>query len=446
LDECEVSMIPMKVPQAVKIFLAALLLAGSAIQSLAQEARKLSLADAVAQALQNHPDVAAARLDIRAAAARVLQAAAFSAPEFTLSWDAMPGFFKPAGADERSISIQQRFEFPAKRKKRLDAVSLEQRLAEFDLQNVTARLTARVKKTYFRALLAKEQQAGLQEVAARLEQFTAMAADRYAAQNGSYLEVLRARVEKAKLANELISWRGEQEQALSALNQLLGGPGDEPLLLTDTFAAPPYDRTLEAEITDRWLPHARLLRGRTLVSQQQSFLEMARLGYWPDFSLAVTRQFLNGQPPYDANGFYGSRSSGWAVEIGISLPFFWSKGLRGESRQVQVGLDKSRLGLQAAERDVRAAIASAWRMVKTAEAQVSVFESSLLADSRDQLQAALELYRLNRLDSWQVLDALRSGIEIRNAYSQALYRFNLALTDLEAAGVAEYVGGENEEE
>jgi hypothetical protein len=57
----------------------------------------------------------------------------------------------------------------------------------------------------------------------------------------------------------------------------------------------------------------------------------------------------------------------------------------------------------------------------------------------------LELYRLMRIDSWQLLDVLRSDMEIHDEYSRALFRFNLALADLEAAGESENMGVADEQ-
>lgn len=438
-------MIVIKSANALKTGFAMLLFAGLLNGLAAQEAQKLSLDDALARALQVSPELAAARTDIRAAEARTMQAAAFAAPELSLAWEAMPVLFKPAEADERSIGISQSFEFPLKRKYRLEAIRFGQRLAESRLQNARKLLVARVKRAYFQALFAREQIANLEKAASWLEEFAGLAASRYAAQKGTYLEVLRSRVEAAKLNSELIGWQGESGLNLAALNRLLGYPGPLPLLLTDHFSEPPFSRSLDQEIAGRLPLHSRLLLARTQVSSQQSSLNQARSGYWPDFSLAVSRQRLNGQPPYDANGHFGNRSRGWAVELGFSLPFLWGRGPRAEILQAQAGLDKAGTMLAAAEKDVRTAIETAYQKVKTAEAQVGVFGNSLLADSRDQLLAGLDLYRLNRIDSWQLLDVMRSDMETHNEYSRALYRFNLALADLETAGEVDGLGDEYEE-
>ena len=433
-------MVPTNARNAHKIILAMALLAALSASSPSQDAHKLSLADAVARALQYSPDLAAARADIRAAEARSMQAAAFAAPELTLAWEAMPGFFNPAQADESSIGLSQSFEFPLKRRHRLAGLGYERNLAESRLQNASKLVVARVKRAYFRALFSREQIANLEEAVGWLGQFADLAASRYAAQSGTYLEVLRARVEAAKLRSELVGLQGESAQNLAALNLLLGNPGPQPLLLVDRFSVSPLSRSLEQEIGDLLPASSRLLLARARISRQRSSLDQARSGYWPNFSLAVMRQRLNGQPPYNANGYSGTRSHGWAIELGFRLPFLWSKGPRSEILQAQAGLDKAGSLLAAAEKDVRNAVETAYGKVKTAEAQVGIFRDSLLADSEDQIQAGLELYRLMRIDSWQLLDVLRSDMAIHDEYSRALFRFNLALADLEAAGESENMG------
>lgn len=438
-------MVPNKARWTQPLLPALCLLAALSVPSPSQDALKLSLAGAVARALQYSPELAAARAEIRAAQGRTMSAAAFAAPELTLSWEAMPAFFKPAGADERSVGVSQSFEFPLKRKYRVQALRHEETLAEARLHRAQKLMAARVKRAYFRALLAARQIASLETASAWLERFAALAASRYTAQNGTYLEVLRARVEKAKLESELIGWRGEAQQAQAALNVLLGDPAARPLRLSDSFGEPPFARSLEQETAGRLAESARLRQAREAVSRQLSLLALARSGHWPDLTLAVARQWLNGQPPYDANGYSGSRSRGWAIELGVSLPFVLGRGPRAEILQVRAGLDRAEALQADAEKDVRAAVEAAWQKIKTAEAQVGVFRGSLLADSMDQLQAGLELYRLLRIDSWQLLDLLRSDLEVQSEYSLALSRFNLALADLDAAGESESMGVENEE-
>jgi outer membrane protein TolC len=411
----------------------------------AQDVQRLSLADAVALALRSHPEVAGARLDIQAAEARVMRVTAFSAPELDLTLDAMPGVFNPSGADERSVGIRQSFEFPVKTKYRRDSARFDLQLARIRLQNIGAVLAVRVKERYLHVLFDQAQIANLERVAALLKQFAELAAARYSAQSGTYLEVLRARLELAKRSSELIGWRSALVRDSAGLVRMLGIPSGKTPSLSETFHEPPFERTLAQELASRLPANTQLQRGRACVDRQLSEAQLARGGIWPDFSLAFSYQRLNGQPPYDSNGFSGNPSNAWALELGVSMPFLWGSGRRGEILQARAGLEKARIGLEAAERDVRLAITNAFQSLKASEAQVGVFKDSLLADSNAQLQAAMELYNLGKLDSWQLLDALRSEIEINSEYSRALYQFNLALAELEGAGETGNSGEENEE-
>jgi outer membrane protein TolC len=438
-------MVGIKSVKTFKIGFTVVMFAGLFNGIAAQEVQKLSLADAVAQALRSHPEVAGARLDVQEAEAMTMQVSAFAAPELSFNLDAMPGLFKPAAADERSVGIRQAFEFPIKTKYRRDSARFDLQLARVRLQHVSAVLVVRVKKSYFKVLFAQAQIANLERVEALLKQFADLAAARYSAQSGTFLEVLRARLEMARRSSDLIGWRSALLRDTASLNRLLGNPGSMELVLSEPFQEPPFLRTLAEELALLMPTHSQLLRGRARIDRQISEAQLARNGFWPDFSLALSYQRLNGQPPYDSNGFSGNPSHGWALELGFNLPFLWGKNRRGEILQAQAGLEKARIGLQAAERDIALAIENAFQLLKSREARVIVFKDSLLSDSTDLLQAAMKSYNLGQLDSWQLLDALRSEIEINNEYSQALYQFNLALAELDGAGETENTGEENEE-
>jgi cobalt-zinc-cadmium efflux system outer membrane protein len=422
-----------------------LLLTGLLQPLAAADVQRLSMAAAVAVALRSHPEVAGAQLDIEAAGARVMQVSPLAVPELVLTLDAMPGIFKPGGADERSVGLRQSFEFPLKTKLRRDLARSELHVAGMRLRNLSAILAVRVKKGYVKVLFDQAQIVNLERVAALFKQFADLAAARYAAQSGTFLDVLRSRLELARRNSDLIDWRSALVRDTSNLHRLLAIPGSTALVLTDGFREPPYRQTLDEELAARLPDNARLSRGRARIERQLAEEHLAREGFWPDLSLALSFQRLNGQPPYDRNGFAGTRSNAWAVELGFSLPFLSTQGRRGEILQSRAELQKARIELQAAEREVALAIENAWQELKTSEAQVAVFKESLLPDSVDQLRAAMDLYSLGKLDSWQLLDALRGEMDTTSEYNRALYRFNLAMAELEGAGESENTGEEHEE-
>ena len=94
----------------------------------------LTLQQAIAIAMANHPKVLVGQKEIEAARARVLQAEAIPNVEFGLNWDETPSNFDLSAAGERNLGLVQPFEFPGKRGARgrlatVDARFFEEHLA-----------------------------------------------------------------------------------------------------------------------------------------------------------------------------------------------------------------------------------------------------------------------------------------------------------------------------
>lgn len=89
---------------------------------------------------------------------------------------------------------------------------------------------AEVKQAYYKTVLGAKTVSSQEGMLALLDRFIETAAARY--QAVPYLDVLRARVEKARAQNELLEARNELRTDKVRLNILIGRRGDEPLELT----------------------------------------------------------------------------------------------------------------------------------------------------------------------------------------------------------------------
>jgi len=127
-------------------------------------------------------------------------------------------------------------------------------------------------------------------------------------------------------------------------------------------------------------------------------------------------------------------SGNWQVDVGISIPLWFWKGPRGAVQHAQANLEISKINKDAQNRHTVAAVTQAFQQIKAAEAQVQVFEQSLLKDSEDELQAGINLYRNNQLDALNLIDIYRTYVDTQIEYYRTLYNFNIAVVDLEIAG------------
>lgn len=91
---------------------------------------------------------------------------------------------------------------------------------------------AEVKQAYYKTVLGAKTVSSQEGMLALLDRFIETAAARYQAGAVPYLDVLRARVEKARAQNELLEARNELRTDKVRLNILIGRKGDKPLELT----------------------------------------------------------------------------------------------------------------------------------------------------------------------------------------------------------------------
>lgn len=401
--------------------------------SIAQE--KLTLQQAIALAIANNPQVLTAQKEVEAANARILQAEAIPNLEFGLSWGETPSNFNITDADERNIGIVQPFEFPGKRGARSHVAKLESRFFEESLQRTKLLVSAGVKRAYYQAWLNQKLVTNFEAIADLLQQFRETATARYQAQKVTFLEVLRAKTELAKINNELIATRREAQNSLAELNRSLGRPGSTPLALADDFTYQPFDKTVETVVNEmRQISAARRMTA-ALVERGRAQMRLAQKSYLPDFAIGLFNQRVKEQPPFNANDFFGTTvNANWQIDVGLSIPLWFWKGPRGQAQEARAFFDLAQIQLEAVNRNVTTAIENAYRSVKAAEEQVRLFEETLLRDVEDELRTGIAHYQTDQIDALNLIDIYRTYTETKAEYYRALFNYNVALADLEVAG------------
>jgi cobalt-zinc-cadmium efflux system outer membrane protein len=405
-------------------------------RGMAQE--KLTLEQAIVLAMAGNQEILAAQKDATAARARILQAEAIPDLEIGVGWGETPSDFNIGEAGEMSIGVVQPLEFPGKRKARGTVAKHETRYCEENVERIRHLVRSRVKQVYGLVWLNAKRVAHLEEIAELVDRFQETATMRYQAQKVPFLEVLRARTELSRISIELIDAKGEFQNASAELNRLLGRGGSEPLTLADDLDFKPFPKSLQT-VQDEMLSGISTRRMAEILNQRaQAQLFLAGRSLLPDLTLGLFRQTLKDQPPFNANGYFGTEVDGyWQIEIGFTFPLVFWKRPRGETMEARAVLEKSEILRQAIDRNVLTAIQVAYRNVKTAEERVRVYESTLLQDVDDQLQAGIVLYQNGKIDALNLLDILRSGVETKEAYTQAVFDFSAALAELEIAGETE---------
>jgi cobalt-zinc-cadmium efflux system outer membrane protein len=319
-----------------------------------QPADKLSIQDAVRIALETNPDIVKAHKEIEAADGRILQAGRIPNPELGLAWNEAPSLLHLGDADERDIGISQAIEFPTKRSHRVGVASADKRIAELKVESMKRLVTSSVKRAYIALLFAQQVAANLQDQQKLLTDFQSLVTSRFESGQSTYLDVVRVKVEIARINNELLEALRGVRLKEAELNLLLGRGSERRILVTDSLA---YVRlsarrdSLLLELSER---SATLSIARYSLDRHEESLSLAQTSYLPDFSIGLFHQRRAGGPPFHLNNFNGTTSSSLGFHFGVSIPlWFWQepKGLVQEASALR---DIASVTLQQTERRVRA--------------------------------------------------------------------------------------------
>jgi cobalt-zinc-cadmium efflux system outer membrane protein len=381
----------------------------------------LTLDQAVQTALKRNPAILLAQKNMAGATAKRLQMEALSDPTLVFRDEGLPLKNQPSGGSDKeySLGIEQGLEFPGKRALRAEIGRYGEDQAALELERTRLLVAARVKKSYYKAVLSRRTLESLEKSSGLLDQFSENLIIKYRAGTASYSDVLRAKVEKARLQNQIIEQRKDGALAKAELNLLLGKKGDDAPTLSTDIAYVPWTKSLPVlmEESRAASPTLKLLASKRRMSE--AGLRLARKSVLPDFSLGLY--------------FPSLRGSAWGFSLGVNLPL-WRTRQNGEIMEAQAADDSALINAENEELRIMTRIENAYAGVKASEEQVKIFEQRLLKDMEDELKLGLSDYQFGKLEFFNLLDLYRTYTVAQLEHLKSLYLYLISLADLEVAG------------
>jgi cobalt-zinc-cadmium efflux system outer membrane protein len=381
----------------------------------------LTLEQAVKIALQRNPEILLAQKAMVTATAKRLQMEAISDPDIvfrdeglSLKKNASEGEGK-----EYSFGIEQGLEFPGKRALRGEIGRFGEDLAALALDKARLLLSARVKKAYYKAVLSRRTLESLENASSLLDQFIENILVKYRTGGASYSDVLRAKVEKARIRNQIIAEQKEGATVRAELNLLLGRKGDEFMLLMTDLAYLPLDKDLptlkdEARTTS---PTLKIVTSKR--RQSETGLKLAFKSRLPDFLLGLY--------------FPSLRTGSWGFSVGLTVPL-WRTRQKGEIMEADAANGIALISAEKEERRIMARLETAYSSVRAAEEQLKIFEQQLLKDIEDDVKLGISQYQYGKIEFFNLLDLYRTYAATQLEHLKSLYLYLISLADLEVAG------------
>lgn len=401
----------------------------------------------IAMALERSPTLAASSARLTAARARVGPAGTRADPILMAGLITIP-VVKPSLTDDDftmlMVGIQQSFPYPGKRGLRTRAASLDADATRLALDAARLAVVGAVKDAYFEIAYLDHALAIAERSGVVLADVIRATESRYGTGAGAQQDVLKARVEAARLAESATALLEARRASVAQLNAAVDRPSDTPVeragiperlaraaVAADAASIRFTTQTLGARAADSPLPplHAlqelaeqhnpTLREHEARIAAQAARVELARKEYRPDVDLLVQYNHRVAFPDL--------------LTVQVSIPLRLQKSSRQDQAVTEATADL--LALEAEHRVevnvVRARIASLVSDIERDRTQLALYVKAILPQARAGASSAVASYQTGRADLLTLLDLQNTIFGYETAYYRAQSDFAKKIAELE---------------
>ncbi|HEX8353707.1 MAG TPA: TolC family protein [Pyrinomonadaceae bacterium] len=385
------------------------------------------------RALVSNGELAAARLDIERARARLRQAGL--RPNPTLDFEQTTGRLTgSAGESETSVGVSVPLEVGGQRRRRIDLARVELEAAEAEVTDRERRLASEVLGLYAEALAALRE-LEITEGLTDLDTKTVVVVQARVNEGESApIELNLLRVEVERLRSRRALAEGRLQATLLRLKALAGVPAAEPLRLREELAnaalrRPPGSVEAAVEAALRTRPDLRLARLTEEVAE--AGLRLARAQGSPEVT-AFTRYTVS-RGAFDDTPVGVLRDKDRLLTFGVSvgLPVFNKN--QGAKAEAAAAIAQARARREFLESVIRSEVASAYARYEAASKALVAYEQGVIQRSSENVRVMRAAYELGHFSVTELLAEQRRLLDSQRDFTEALSEQYRALADLRSA-------------
>lgn len=408
-----------------------------------QERVLTDLRDFIVLALERNPDIQAAEDTARSKIERVRQVTAL--PDPFLNMKILPEPVRTAEGDNYFImGVSQKLPVPEKLDRAGRVAVEETRMALEQWQATRLRVIADVKRAYYQLYVIDRSVDVTQANQDLLRGLIDVARSQVAAGRRSQDDVLRAQVELSNLEAELITLRQRRVTLVARLNELLDRTGTTEIQTPEEFGIRDVELALDRLIESASNANPELVRLKHQIQRDRESLELARLAYWPDFSLGFEWMYMEPRdafrpPPNPTTGQRPTVSKmsedgtdNWAITFGFSLPIWYDK-IKGGIEEASRRLAASRAQYRSAGNRVEFAIEDALERVESQQDLARLFRDTIIPQAEQTYRVSQASYTAGTSDFLYVIDNWRKWLVFTIQYYRSMGELERSVADLEQA-------------
>lgn len=433
-----------------------LLAAGLAPWGQNAHAQIVPLEALLEEADSTSPRILAARRASEAAAARVPQAGALPDPMLGVGFMNVPVTDPGIGNDMMTMSqiqLSSRLPWPGKLGLMEEAAALRAEAAEWNVTLERDRVREEVKEAYFEIYFVDRALAVTTRNGSLLEDLAELTALRYGVGTGHQPDVLKAQVERTRLADQGVVLRERRTSVEARLNGLLGRPSGTHIPAVElpdeveraavagqagdpTFASVTFDEVAggdragaagsdlpsAAELQDLARRHSPALRAQELqIEAEEHVRSLAGIAKRPDLSVSASYSFRQ-----ELGDFF-------SFMVSAPIPIFAGRKQNQGVVEAEAHVEERRARLSAMLDALDAEIAALRADLRRARDQLTLLDDGILPQARAGLSSATASYRVGGVDFLTLLDAQVTLFRHELDYHRLLSDFATSLAALERA-------------
>jgi len=386
---------------------------------------KAVLSELIQEALEQNPQLKAARNEWQAVLEKIPQAK--SLPDPMLSYAHFGQSVETRlGPQRNKFSLSQKFPFFGKLSLRGEIAQSAASIFEEQYNAVKADLILKIKKAFFslfwfdRAIRISEEE---KEVLKRLAK---IAEKKYETGDANQQDVLKAQVEISKVFDKLLILKQGKKAVVAELNSLLNRAPDAYIGEVEEIKLPEFKVELKDLYSLATEGRPEMRKARYHIEKNERSLKLAKKNYYPDFKLMFDYIDIGGGTTTNVKD---GRNS-WMASIGINIPI-WRKKLHAAEAEAATKLKASQDNYKNVQNVTLSRINELFFEVKTVQEQVILYRYSLLPQAEQSLKASEVGYLAGKVDFLNLLDSERMVLLIRIGYFKTIADLGKSISKLE---------------
>ena len=395
----------------------------------------------IEEAVQNNPEILAAKRRWEVFKEKVPQARALPDPMFGFGIISLPTNFSFRDEDMtmKEVSISQKFPFPGKRSLMREMAEKEAEAVHTEIQLKAHQIVRNLTLAYYELSHTYRTSEVTQRNKNILENFAKIAETRYYVGEAIQQDVIKAHIEISKMVDELIMLDQRKKALEAKLNALLNRPSDTPVGIPEEVTPRQFSLAMEDLQKMAWDMNPTLQGMKKMIEVKQRANDLAQKDYYPDFNL----RFAYGQRDNAPDGM--KRRDMLTGMVEINVPIFYKSKQDRKVAEARADLQVAEAQYRAMKNEISFMITDMFTMIKRTERQIELYRTGIIPQASLQIESALGAYRVNRADFMTLLDSRMTLYKYELEYHQALTEFEKNVASLGAA-IGKRVGQKEGEE